>query len=237
MDQGDVALLEGGREDEAAAEAVDRPLQELLRLGAFELDGQLARLEVVQFLVHASASSLRLLAGSCPARTPSSSSLVRSQNARNGSCVVVPLREPAVEQPGDGGGELLGGDTAEDRARDRRVGAEAAAQQDVVGLAADSVLVPYRRALEAEVADPVVTAGVRAAVEVQLEPGERVAVARLEVVDQRREPRLRLGDGEVAVRLAGARDRLRAQGMAGERQAELREPSPTRARRRGRARP
>ena len=69
-----------------------------------------------------------------------------------------------------------------------------------------------------------VCAGMRAAVEVQLQAGERVAEARLEVLDEDVEPRLRLGDGEVAVRLAGAGDRLGAERVAGQRQAELREP-------------
>ena len=123
------------------------------------------------------------------------------------------------------------GDAAEDRTSDGRVRAEAAAQQQVVGLAADARLVPHGRALEAEVADPVVAAGVGAAVEVQLQPGEGVAEARLELLDEAVEPRLRLGDGEVAVRLAGAGDRLGAERVAGQRQVELREPLADRARR------
>ena len=119
---------------------------------------------------------------------------------------------------------VLGRDPAEDRPRDRGVGAEAAAQEQVVGLAAHAFLVAHRRALEAEIADPVVPAGVRAAVEVQLQSGERVAEAGLEVLDEGAEPRLGLRDGEVAVRLAGARDRLGTERVACERQAELRQP-------------
>ena len=47
------------------------------------------------------------------------------------------------------------------------LGPEAAAHEDVVGLAPHAALVARGRALEAEVADPVLRAGVRAAVEVQ----------------------------------------------------------------------
>ena len=174
--------------------SLDRPLQNGLRLLALELDRQLAGLEIVEQLdvAHAATSSRRLFAGSRPARRPSSSSLVRSQNARKLSSPLT-LPQPPVQEAGDRVGEVLGRDPAEHRPGDRRVGAEAAAQQQVVGLAAHAFLVPHRRALEAEIADPVVRAGVRAAVEVQLQPGERVAEACLEVLDEGVEPRLGLG--------------------------------------------
>ena len=72
--------------------------------------------------------------------------------------------------------------------------------------------VAHRRALEAEIADPVLAAGVGAAVEVQPEPGDVVAEPALQVLDQDAEPALRLGDGEVAVRLPGASDRVASAG-------------------------
>ena len=81
-------------------------------------------------------------------------------------------------------------------------GAEAAAHEDVVRLHALAVGVARRRALEAEVGDPVLRAGVRAAVELQAERADGVAEARLEVLDQPAEALLGLGHREVAVRLA-----------------------------------
>ena len=119
--------------------------------------------------------------------------------------------------------ELLGRHAAEDRPADRRDRAERAAQQDVVPLVALALGVAHGRALEAEVADPVLAAGVGAAVEVESELGDLVAEAALEVLDQAAEPPLRLGDGEVAVRLAGAADRVRAQAVRVDREADLRE--------------
>ena len=74
-------------------------------------------------------------------------------------------------------------------------------------------------------------AGVRAAVEVEPQRRDVVAEPRLERVDERGEPRLRLGDGVVAVRLAGAGDRAAADRVRVEREAELGEPR-DRARRR-----
>ena len=66
--------------------------------------------------------------------------------------------------------------------------------------------------------------GVWAAVEVQLQARERIAEPGLQVLDENVEPRLRLRDREVAVRLAGAGDRLGAERVARQRQAELLEP-------------
>ena len=109
---------------------------------------------------------------------------MRSQNAAK----VSPSRaagEPAADEAVDRGVELLGRHAPEERAADRRLGAEPAAQEDVVGLAALPVLVAQRRALEAEVADPVVGAGVRAAVEVEAQPGDVVAEALLQALTSR----------------------------------------------------
>ena len=99
-------------------------------------------------------------------------------------------------------------------------GAEAAAHEDVVGLDALAVGVARRRALEAEIGDPVLRAGVRAAVELQAERADRVAEALLEVLDQPAEALLRLGHREVAVRLAGAADRAAAHVVDVEREAD-----------------
>ena len=140
--------------------------------------------------------------------------VARAVAERAEALLALALLQPAVDRPVDGVGELLGRHAAEDRPPDGRVRAEAAAQADVVGLASHALLVAHRRALEADVADPVVAAGVRAAVEVQREPGDLVAEAGFELVDDLVEPRLRLGDGEVAVRLAGAGDRIRAERLA-----------------------
>ena len=101
---------------------------------------------------------------------------------------------------------------------------EAAAQIDVVGLPALAVLVAHGRALEADLADPVMRARVRAPVEVHTQPVGVLAEALLEQPHEPVHPRLRLGDREVAVRLAGAGDRIAAQRAGVERQADLREP-------------
>ena len=64
------------------------------------------------------------------------------------------------------------GHAAEERPADRGVRAEPAAHEDVVRLPPLAGLVAGGRALEAEVADPVLGAGVRAAVEVQPQAGD-----------------------------------------------------------------
>src|SRR5262245_58042306 len=129
-----------------------------------------------------------------------------------------PPGEPAADEPLHGRRQVLGRNAPEDRPRDRRLRAEPAAQEDVVGLAPPTLRVARGRPLEAEVADPVLGAGVRAAVEVHAETGERgAAEAALEVDDQLVEPRLRLRDREVAVRLAGAGDRAAARAVELER--------------------
>ena len=66
-------------------------------------------------------------------------------------------------------------------------------------------------------------AGVGAAVEVESQLGDVVAEALLEVLDQAAESPLRLGDREVAVRLAGAADRIRPETVRVDREADLRE--------------
>ena len=116
-----------------------------------------------------------LLLSPWPARArsrPSSSSVVRSQNDRNVSPSPRPSTQPPT-RPIDGVVELLGRDALEHGPRDRGGPVEAAAQEDVVGLVALAFGVAHRRALEAEVADPVMRARVRAAVEVQPQAVDR----------------------------------------------------------------
>ena len=135
VEQRDAVDLERGRERDPRREALERPLEQLLRLLALELDRELARLQLVDQLdrTHAASFSSRVRAGSRPARTPSSSSLSRSQNIAE-VLAGAAGGEPARDQPLDGGVELLGRHAAEQRAADRRARAEAAAQEDVVGL-------------------------------------------------------------------------------------------------------
>src|SRR5437867_2285295 len=70
--------------------------------------------------------------------------------------------EPAVDEPDHGAVELRRRDAPEDRPSDLGRRAEAAADVDVERLLRPAELVADRGALEAEVADPVVGAGVRA---------------------------------------------------------------------------
>src|SRR5207237_103566 len=80
--------------------------------------------------------------------------------------------DPAGDEPDHGVVELLRRHAPEDWTRDRRGAVEAAAQVHVVRLPAPPLLVADGRPLEADVADPVVRACVRAAVEVQAEAVE-----------------------------------------------------------------
>src|SRR5262249_4414521 len=129
---------------------------------------------------------------------------------RREALAVPALREPAGDQSLDGSVDLVRRHAAEERLADLGLGPEAAADEDVVGLTPLAALVAGGRALEAKVADPVLGARMGATVEVEPELGDVVAELRLEVVDQTAEARLGLGDREVAVRLAGAGDRVPA---------------------------
>ena len=150
----------------------------VLRLLALELDRELARLQLVDQLdrcTHAAASSfarvlLRRLEAGQHAELARRS--VASQNGRERSRRRRARRASRATRPSTRCVELLGRHAPEERAPDRRVRAEAAAHEDVVGLAALALLVARGRALEAEVADPVLRAGVRAAVEVQPQVGD-----------------------------------------------------------------
>ena len=116
---------------------------------------------------HAAASSrTRFFAGSRPA---SDTELVVRQPALEvGEGLAVGAAcEPAAHEPLDGGLDLLARDAAEERAADLRHGTERAAHEDVVGGDAIALGVLAGRRLEAEVADPVLRARVRAAVEMQ----------------------------------------------------------------------
>src|SRR5579884_4262346 len=130
----------------------------------------------------------------------------------------LPAAGPAPDEGDHEAVQLLARDAAEQGSRDLRRPVETAAQVDVVGLLPAPLLVAHRRALEADVADPVLRARVRAAVEMQPQPLELPRVEpRLEQLHERAHARLRLGDREVAVRLAGAGDRVAGQRDAPER--------------------
>ena len=184
---------------------------------------------------HAASSSVFLRSSARPGRLAADQDaelvVCRAVAVRTEALAGAPTVEPGDDQPLDRLVELLGRHAAEHRAADRRHRAERAAQQDVVALVPLAFGVAHRRALEAEIADPVLAAGVGAAVEMEAELGDLVAEPPFEVLDQAAEPPLRLGDGEVAVRLAGAADRVRAQAVRVDREAD-RSPAPARRRRR-----
>src|SRR2546429_236904 len=107
---------------------------------------------------------------------------------------------PAGDQPGDGVVELLGRHASEDRSSDRCRTVEAPAQVHVVGLVSATLLVAHGRALEADVADPVLRARMRATVEMQPQTVERaLREPLLEELHETVHTRLRLGHREVAV--------------------------------------
>src|SRR5919204_1094695 len=88
---------------------------------------------------------------------------------------------------------------------DGRVRAEPAPQVDLVGLQlALRAIAARRRALQADIRDPVEGAGMRAAVDAQLEPLHLPAKALLQTQHDLLELRLGGGHREVAQRLAGA---------------------------------
>src|SRR5262249_60209789 len=80
------------------------------------------------------------------------------------------------------------------------------------------------RSRESVVADPVLCARVWAAVEVEPQLGDLRVETLLEPLDQPAEAGLRLCDREVAVRLAGARDRVAAHRVDVERETDLLDP-------------
>src|SRR4051812_1142332 len=134
---------------------------------------------------------------------------------------VLAALEPAADDARDRLVERVARDAAEEGRPDRRAGTERAADEDVVGADAVAVDVLRGRRLEAEVADPVLRTGVRAAVEMKPQLGDRLPEGRLEMLHEVAEPLLGLADGEVAVRLAGAGDRVRPDLVRLQRQAEL----------------
>ena len=127
--------------------------------------------------------------GTWPARgrsgAPSSSSVVRSQYARKLS---PSLRESsqAATRSSHGLVELLGRHAPEDGPSDCRAAGRARRAAGRRRPAGASRPRRGRRPLQAEVADPVLPAGVRAAVEVEPQPGDLVAEPPLEVLDQAR---------------------------------------------------
>src|SRR5581483_8425096 len=96
----------------------------------------------------------------------------------------LPVVEPAADQAFDRPLELRARHAAEERAADLRRGPERAAHEDVVGADAVAVGVLAGGRLEAEVADPVLRAGMRTAVEVQPQLGDLVAERPLEMLEQ-----------------------------------------------------
>src|SRR5579862_4394837 len=146
--------------------------------------------------------------------------VARAARERDEALAVPAVVEPALDQAFDRDVEVVGRYPPEERPPDLRRRPERAAHEDVVGLPPRAALVARRRSLEAEVADPVLRTRVRAAVEVQAQVGDLHAEALVEPVDQPAEACLRLGDREVAVRLAGARDRVAPHGVDVEREAD-----------------
>src|SRR4051812_4061528 len=103
--------------------------------------------------------------------------------------------EGGTEQTLDDEMELAARPPLEHRTPDGGAPAQAAAQKHVVPRDAPPrrPTLAQGRALEADVADPVVGAGVGAAVEIQPQPGDRVAEGRLQMLDDPLQPPLGLG--------------------------------------------
>ena len=107
---------------------------------------------------------------------------MRSQNDRKSSASARCSSQP-TDEGDDDLVEVLRGHAAEDHTADRGARTESASEIDVVGLLSLALLVARRRSLEAEVADPVLGARMRAAVEVQPERRDVVAEPVLERAD------------------------------------------------------
>src|SRR5436305_10201775 len=108
--------------------------------------------------------------------------------------------EIGTEQALDDEMDLAARHPLEHRPADGGVPAQAAAQKYVVPLDALPPGPPLAqgRPLEADVADPVVGAGVGAAVQVEPQPGDRRAEGRLQMLDDPLQPPLGLGHRVVA---------------------------------------
>ena len=124
----------------SAARSARAPRRALLRLLVVELDGQLAGLQLVDQLdCSLMRPPPRLARAAAPARSPASAPSSSSRRAGRRSREALASRRPSsqpADEPLDHGVELLRRHPPEERPPDRRVGAEAAAQEDVVGLGA-----------------------------------------------------------------------------------------------------
>ena len=151
-----------------------------------KLDRELPRLQLVDQLDrHQAASSFSCAAARrLQARELAELFVGQPLRERREALALGTTAQPAGHEPVDGGVELLGRDAAEEWRRDLRLRAEAAAHEDVVGLAALAVVVARRRPLEADVGDPVLRARVRAPVELEAELVRRIAEALLQVLDE-----------------------------------------------------
>src|SRR5262249_5778049 len=127
---------------------------------------------------------------------------------------------PTCNEPLDGRVQLVRRNAAEERPPDLCIRPEATPHEDVVRLPPFAALVTRGRALEAEIGDPVLSARVRTSVELQAQVRDLRPEALLQPFDQPAESRLRLGDREVAVRLACARDRASAEAVLLDREAD-----------------
>ena len=194
---------------------------------------ELAGLELVQQLVRCSCCLLRGrawarrgLASSRPSSPPSSSSVRRSLEGTEALAVAAARRASRGSSRSTARSRRLARHAAEDRPADRRHPGRGRRAEDVVaGVRACGPRPRTVVALEAEVADPVLGAGVRAAVEVEAQARDVARRTSPRGGGRARAARLRLGDREVAVRLAGAGDRRAPQtSVALEREADLREP-------------
>src|SRR5437763_1683390 len=102
---------------------------------------------------------------------------------------LLPRVEVGAEEPFDDDVDLLARYPAQHRPADRRLAPEPAAEEEVVALPplALGAALAERRPLEADVAGPVVGAGVGAAVEVEPQVRRPLAEGRLQVGDDGRQ--------------------------------------------------
>src|SRR5919204_762387 len=136
---------------------------------------------------------------------------------------------PLVQVGGHRALHVLGGflrrHAPQDRPADGRVRAEPAPQVDLVGLQLALIAIAARRrALQADIRDPVVSTGMWAAVDAQLEPLHLPAEALLQPQHDLLELRLGSRHREVAQRLAGAGYACAAQPIDLKRKTDLGHP-------------
>src|SRR5439155_8273898 len=230
IQDGHAITLEAGADGHAIlGERVERPRDDLLRLVVVVLDRQLASFPFIQnntFVQcdrHPAKLPLRRdwrgLAGPDTDQLFIAFALCK----RLERLAVLAFIEVCADQALHVSGRLFGRHTPKQRAADFGVFAESAPQIDLVGLelVVAGFVATRGRALQADVAHPVVRARVQAAVDTELDSLDVATDALLQAKDDLLQLGLGLGDREVAQRLTSAAHAGAANGVHVQRKTDV----------------